>query len=254
MLSAPFVVGGQPSVRTDFDPIGQVVYRDHYARVEAPDQALQMNQLAAIHAHWTASTKAPTEEETGPRISAVAVESNAANFHLVCESPLFRKERAQVKIEALALQQHDPKSEVKIEVVPPIMDGPSVQPVARVPDEVKAIAGVASEISLAAKPVSEAELSVMAPGEAPEPGSLLQSNALAPGRRSLAQRRGDGLDHSAWTPQAFVQEVRRVRGEDRADQRDVQTRVEEELEIHMLGLGSLDGSGPVSFGPENPPK
>ena len=229
--------------------------REHYARVEAPDQALQMNQLAAIHAHWTASTEAPTEEETGPRISAVAVESNAANFHLVCESPLFRKERAQVKIEALALQQHDPKSEVKIEVVPPIMDGPSVQPVARVSAEIKAIAGTPSEISLAAKPVSEAELSVMQPGEAPEPGSLLQSNALAPGRRSLAQRRGEGLDQSAWTPQAFVQEVRRVQGEGRPDHRDVQARVEDaELEIHMLGLSSLDGSGPVSYGPENPPK
>lgn len=160
-----------------------------------------------------------------------------------------------MKIEALALQQHDPKSEVKIEVVPPIMDGPSVQPVARVSAEVKAIAGTPSEISLAAKPVSEAELSVMQPGEAPEPSSLLQSNALAPGRRSLAQRRGEGLDQSAWTPQAFVQEVRRVRGEDRPDHRDVQARVEEdELEIHMLGLGSLDGSGPVSYGPENPPK
>lgn len=68
------------------------------------------------------------------------------------EVPLFRKERAQVKIEALALQQHDPKSEVKIEVVPPIMDGPSVQPVTRVSAEIKAIAGTPSEISLAAKP------------------------------------------------------------------------------------------------------
>lgn len=33
--------------------------REHFARVEAPDQALQLNQLAAIHAHWTASTEAP---------------------------------------------------------------------------------------------------------------------------------------------------------------------------------------------------
>lgn len=57
-----------------------------------------------------------------------------------------------MKIEALALQQHDPKSEVKIEVVPPIMDGPSVQPVTRVSAEIKAIAGTPSEISLAAKP------------------------------------------------------------------------------------------------------
>ena len=230
--------------------------RDHYARVEAPDQALQLNQLAAIHAHWTASTEAPTENETGPRISAVAVESNAANVHLVCESPLFRKERAQVRKEALALQQHDPQIEVRVEVLPPIMDGPTVQPVCHVPAAVKAIAGVPNEISLAATPVSEVPLSVMEPGEAPAPGSLLQSNALAPGRRTLAQRREDGLDQSAWTPQAFVQEVKRVQGQEFVDTRDVQTRVEEDLEIHMLGLGSLDGSGaePVSYGPKNPLK
>ena len=154
-------------------------------------------------------------------------------------------------MEALALQQHDPHAEVKIEVMPPIMDGPSVQPVARVPAEVKAIAGVPSEISLAATPVSEAALSVMEPGESPEPSSLLQSNALAPGRRSLAQRREDGLAQSAWTPQAFVQEVRRVQG---SNYKDAQTRFDEEVEIQMLG--SLDGSGsaPVSYGPSNPVK
>ena len=59
-------------------------------------------------------------------------------------------------------------------MLPPIMDGPSVQPVCHVPAAVKAIAGVPNEISLAATPVSEASLSVTEPGEAPAPGSSLQ--------------------------------------------------------------------------------
>ena len=67
--------------------------REHGARVECPDQALQFAQLAAVHAHWTAKTEATTAEETGPRISAIAVESNAMNAHLVSESPFFKKER-----------------------------------------------------------------------------------------------------------------------------------------------------------------
>lgn len=50
--------------------------REHGARVESPDQALQFAQLAAIHAHWTAKTEATTEEDTGPRVSAIPVESN----------------------------------------------------------------------------------------------------------------------------------------------------------------------------------
>ena len=36
--------------------------RDHFARVESPDQALQLAQLAGIHAHWTASVEADREE------------------------------------------------------------------------------------------------------------------------------------------------------------------------------------------------
>ena len=45
--------------------------------------------------------EAAREDDTGPRISAVAVESNAANLHLICESPLFKKDRAIVPPEAL---------------------------------------------------------------------------------------------------------------------------------------------------------
>ena len=102
--------------------------RDHYARIESPDQALQLSQLAGIHAHWTAATSADREEDTGPRISAVAVESHPSNVHLIAESPLFHKEKCLVEAEALALQQHDPMKEKAAAVVPPILDGPAVQP------------------------------------------------------------------------------------------------------------------------------
>ena len=53
--------------------------RDHGARVEGPDQALQFSQLAAIHAHWTAKIEASSSDDTGPRVSAIAVESNPIN-------------------------------------------------------------------------------------------------------------------------------------------------------------------------------
>eukprot|EP00434_Breviolum_minutum_P034149 symbB.v1.2.030215.t1/scaffold3380.1/size79486/1 len=104
--------------------------RDHYARVESPDQTLHLSQLASVHAHWTVSVEAAHEEETGPRISAVSVQSNPKNMHLIAESPLFRKEKAIVAREALAVQAHDVNEEVVSAVLPPITGGPAVQPVA----------------------------------------------------------------------------------------------------------------------------
>ena len=67
--------------------------RDHYARVESPDQTLHLSQLASVHAHWTVSVEAAHEEETGPRISAVSVESNPKNMHLIAESPCSGRRR-----------------------------------------------------------------------------------------------------------------------------------------------------------------
>ena len=32
--------------------------REHYARIEGPDQTMQLSQLAGIHAHWTATVEA----------------------------------------------------------------------------------------------------------------------------------------------------------------------------------------------------
>ena len=94
LLGASNMVGGQPSFWAHFD----------YARIESPDQTLHLSQLASVHAHWTVSVEAAEEEETGPRISAVAVESNPKNMHLFAEAPLFRKDKVIVAREALALQ------------------------------------------------------------------------------------------------------------------------------------------------------
>ena len=71
--------------------------RNHMATIEGPDQALQLSQLASIHAHWTAEMECRSEEDTGPRIFAIAVESNPNNLHLISECPLFRKQQAIVE-------------------------------------------------------------------------------------------------------------------------------------------------------------
>eukprot|EP00435_Cladocopium_sp_Y103_P068743 s1247_g32.t1 len=77
--------------------------REHHARIDGPDQTLQLSQLAGVHAHWIATIEAGALEETGPRVSAVAVESHPANLHLTCEAPLFRADKAIVPGESLAL-------------------------------------------------------------------------------------------------------------------------------------------------------
>ena len=227
--------------------------RDHFARVESPDQALQMSQLASIHAHWTASTEAPTEDQTGPRISAVSVGSNPANVHLICESPWFKAQRAIVKQEALALQSHEHGSEVVVTVRPPLADGPTVVPAQEADaNKFKALTGAPIEQAVVAAPVSSVEPSITQPGVALAPGSSMQGSALAPPRRSLEQRRSETIDSSAWTPAAFVQEV------ERAQRGGTQARSSSEIEIQYAG--SLDGSGPPvatsseprSFGPTQP--
>ena len=65
--------------------------RSKYARIESLDQALQLAQLASIHAHWTVNVEAAREDDTGPRISAVAVESNAAKPAFDLRVPLVQE-------------------------------------------------------------------------------------------------------------------------------------------------------------------
>ena len=212
--------------------------RDHSARVECPDQALQLSQLAAVHAHWTATTEAPTEGETGPRISAIAVESNPINMHLVSESPLFRKERVLVKAEALALHDHDPLDEVIASVMPPVVDGPPVQPASSAPRIAQAALSHGHLEALSVTPVSHARPSMTDPGQAPVISSDTGST-LAPSGRTLEQRRADRMDGSAMTPQAFVEAVRQPARETRGGQSGV--RIEE---VHQ--------TGPRSFAPALP--
>ena len=76
------------------------------ASVEGPDQTLQLSRLAGIHAHWTASIAAESVDDIGPRVSAVEVDSHPANYHLTCESPLFRAPKSLVPTDASALQAH----------------------------------------------------------------------------------------------------------------------------------------------------
>ena len=97
--------------------------REHFARIEGPDQTMQLSQLAGIHAHWTAAVEAASIDETGPRIGEVAVNTHPANLHLTCESPLFRSELKIVPKTALALQAHDVEQEQSTAVLPPVTGG-----------------------------------------------------------------------------------------------------------------------------------
>ena len=180
--------------------------RDHYARIESPDQILHLSQLASVHAHWTVSVEAAEEEETGPRISAVAVESNPKNMHLISEAPLFRKDKVIVAREALAVQAHDAREEVKSAVLPPIAGGPAVQPVGVINTQVRALTGATRSYEAPLVPLVEEPISLTEPGVAPTPADI-QVGSLAPSRRSLEQRRSEALDQSAMTPATFVERV-----------------------------------------------
>jgi len=168
------------------------------ARIEGPDQALQLSQLASIHAHWTAEMERRSEEDTEPRISAIAVESNPNNLHLI--SPLFRKQQAIVEKDALAVQAHDPATEQATAILPPITGGPAVQPAGNNTASMKGVRGdvVADQSRYPHRGVSlsEQEVSVTAPGVLPDRASA-QGSTLAPSRRTLDQRRSETVDFSA---------------------------------------------------------
>ena len=77
--------------------------RENFARIESPDQTMQMAQIAGIHAHWTSEMTAASIEETGARIGAVDVGSHSDNLHLTCESPLLKMEKKIAPKETIAL-------------------------------------------------------------------------------------------------------------------------------------------------------
>ena len=226
--------------------------RKRYARIEGPDQTLQLSQLASVHAHWTAAIDASTEDETGPRISAVSVESHAQNLHLISESPLFRKGKMLVPTDALALQAHDPDHEQPAVSAPPITEGPAVQPT-EAAVATRAILGVAPTSVNRALTSSDQDLSLTAPGVSPAPPTN-ETGILAPARRSLDQRRSEQLDQAAMTPAAFLDRVQSIPRRQPANTSNPPPIVEEVLlEYHDAVEGSgvvSTSSAPVSYGPK----
>jgi hypothetical protein len=201
--------------------------RDRQARVEGPDQTMQMSQLAGIHAHWTAATEAFTLEETGPRVGAVAVDTHVDNFHLTCESPLFKSEMVIVPKEALALQYHDRGDEQAMIVVPPVAGGPAAIPVEHALGSLKALTGSAGApaqgdaIVAAESSASESGLTPSAPATG--------ARTLQVQRRSLEARQKENVAVAALPPQAFVAQVDQV--------------------LQGLGAQGSTTSVPRSFGP-----
>eukprot|EP00434_Breviolum_minutum_P034619 symbB.v1.2.030648.t1/scaffold3477.1/size55879/5 len=235
--------------------------REHLARVESPDQALHLSQLASIHAHWTAEMEAQNEEGTGPRISAIAVESNPNNLHLISESALFRKEQAIVEKEALAIQAHDRAKEQATAVLPPITGGPAVQPANAFTSSMKAITGQnpVEQVVYPHKGVTlaQADVSITEPGVPPDQGTAASGRPLMPTRRSLDQRRGEMVDHSAMTPAGFVEQVRMMQqaGGSSAGNRSGHGGTDE-IQIEFVdaveGTEGSTSSQPRSFGPPTP--
>ena len=211
--------------------------RDRSARVESPDQVLQISQLASIHAHWTANVEAEAETDTGPRISAVGVNSNEANIHLICESPLFKKDRAIVPKEALAIQAHDRAEEVEAVVRPPIEGGPAVIPSTNQPQYMAALMGGPVDVPLSVTPVQSSgqAQSLSDPGVALAAGSA--SGKIVPATRSIEQRRQEAMDFSAMTPADFCERVAGV------NVRPTPAPVTDPPVIIEYFEGSLDGSG-----------
>ena len=179
--------------------------RDHHARIEGPDQAMQLSQLAGIHAHWTAATEAGTIEGTGPRVVAVAVDSHPSNLHLTCESPLFRAQKAIVPKDSLALQAHDIEAEMETVVLPPVTGGPSVVPASSVSRSLKSLAGPSAP-NLIVAPNIPAEVSVTEPGQAAQSINV-EAGSLKVHRRSLEARQSEHMADAAVTPQFFLDQV-----------------------------------------------
>ena len=183
--------------------------RDHYARVEGPDQVMQLSQIAGIHAHWTAGVIADSIEDTGPRIGAVDVSSHADNLHLTCESPLFKAEKKIVAREAIALQYHDPATERAAMILPPAAGTPGVAVAQSKWEPVRDLAGPRDSSAVIVGSAMKGGMSLTSPGQA---ASSMDPNAqllFAP-RRSLEQRRGEQLADAAVTPQFFVEQTRAV--------------------------------------------
>ena len=147
------------------------------------------------------------------------------------------------------MQSHDPLDEVLATVMPPLVDGPAVRSAEVAPKLAPALLGPSTTAGAASvpNPVSSAVPSVTAPGQAPAAGSWM-GGTLAPSRRSLEQRRADALDHSAMTPQAFVESARAVNRP-----RPFRSHQTSQVRIDEIPDESVDRPGePKSFKPAQP--
>ena len=108
--------------------------REQGGRVESPDHQLQLSQLAAIHDPWFNGSVYLDEEarERRAELRVVRTPSNAANVHLIWDSPLEFKAPDVVSTEALALGAHDRAVQAPAIFVPP-MEGHGAQVVAALP-------------------------------------------------------------------------------------------------------------------------
>ena len=219
--------------------------RQQAARIECPDQQLQLSQLANIHAHWTAAIDAGTEEETGPRIGAIAVESHPENLHFTCESPLYKAGRHMVEIEALALNLHN--KQVEATVVPPILDATSVQPVEIAGNALKSLPAPSHRQAALAPVHWDAEFSMTEPGEAAPQGDVDDNSLIMPGRKTLEERRNQARSMATMTPDAFVNSVEGARSS------FMEAQEQSRITIEVLEAGNNSGAHPVteprSFGP-----
>ena len=229
--------------------------RRRYARIEGPDQIMQLSQLAGIHAHWTAAMQADSIADCGPRVGAIAVDSHELNLHLICESPLFKQEKAIVPVDALALQFHDPELERATMILPPVTGGPAAQPVSQQAGSVRALVGHAPS-SAQIMGLQEAHVSLTQPGQAPTQ-SQHSAGAVHVMRRSLEARNNERIAAAAVTPQAFVAGVERAMAGHEDPLRSTMTlSVEEVAELEQLDR-ELDretrrpSGAPRSFGPGN---
>ena len=102
--------------------------------MESPDHQLQLSQLAAVHDPWFNGSVYLDEEERDKRaeLRVVRTPSNAANVHLIWDSPLEFKAPDVVSTEALALGAHDTAVQAPAIFVPP-MEGQGAQVVAALP-------------------------------------------------------------------------------------------------------------------------
>ena len=208
--------------------------RRRYARIEGPDQVMQLSQLAGIHAHWTAATQADSLTDCGPRVGAIAVESHVQNLHLTCESPLFRQEKVIVPIDALALQFHDPELEQATMILPPVTGGPSAQPISQRAGSVRALVGQAAS-SNQLSGLQDSSVSITQPGQAPVQNSG-SGGVVHAMRRSLEARNNERIAAAAVTPQAFVAGVERAMAGHRDPLRSTLTLSADEIAV----LESLD--------------